>query len=193
MRTGGFQWHLGTEMFEKTLGIIGTGRIGKRVAEIGRAFGMKLLGYDVREDKSFAASVGLRYVSLRQLLAESDVVTIHTPRLPETMGLVNAEKIGWMKPTAFLINTARGGIVDETALVAALREGKLAGAALDVFAQEPLPANDPLRQLPNVVLTPHVAAAATETSRRIYLQALGNIVAVLDGKRPPNPVNEVKL
>jgi len=191
MRNGAFEWVLGTEAFGRTLGIIGVGRIGRLVAQIARGFEMTLLGCDVVQDEHFAASTGLRYVSLRELLGGADIVTIHTPRLPETLGLIGAKELGWMKPTASLINTARGGIVDETALVAALREGRLAGAALDVFEKEPLPAEHPLRKLPNVVLTPHVAAATVEASRRTYLQAWRNVVAVLDGKRPPNPVNQV--
>jgi len=192
MRKGDWAWSLGSELCGKTLGVIGTGRIGKQVARIGRAFEMKLLGFDIRPDDSFAAAVGLRYVEMRELLTQTDFITIHTPRLPETLGLINADALSQMKPTAFLINTARGGIVDETALVAALRSQRLAGAALDVYEKEPLSANHPLRSLPNVVLTPHIASGTVETSRRIYLQALDNIVAVLDGKRPPNPVNEVR-
>lgn len=191
MRSGRWEWQLGTETFHRTLGVIGVGRIGKLVAQIGRAFGMELLGYDAKPDPSFAVAMRMRYVSLRELLASSEVVAIHTPRLPETVGLIRAQELSWMKPTAVLVNTARGGIVDEAALCAALRSGGLAGAALDVYEQEPLPADHPLRTLPNVLLTPHVASATTEASQRVYLQAFDNIIAVLHGKRPPNPLNEV--
>jgi D-3-phosphoglycerate dehydrogenase/(S)-sulfolactate dehydrogenase len=191
VRSGGWERLLPPEVTGKTLGIIGVGRIGKRVAQIARGFAMTVLGYDALEDAAFAQSVGLRYVGLRELLSQSDIVTIHAPKLPETTNLINAETLRWMKPTAYLINTARGGIVDERALLDALNEERLTGAALDVFEQEPLPADHPLRTHPKVIVTPHIAGISAESHRRMVLQAMENILAALDGKRPPGAVNEV--
>ncbi|MCS6862430.1 MAG: phosphoglycerate dehydrogenase [Abditibacteriales bacterium] len=192
VRGGGWERLLPPEVTGKTLGIIGVGRIGKRVAQIARAFEMTVLGYDAVEDAAFAQAVGLRYVGLRELLSQSDIVTLHAPKLPETTNLLNAETLRWMKPSAYLINTARGGIVDERALLDALNAERLAGAALDVFEQEPLPADHPLRTHPKVLVTPHIAGISAESYRRMILQAMDNILAALDGKRPPGAVNEVK-
>jgi D-3-phosphoglycerate dehydrogenase len=193
VRGGGWERLLPPEVTGKMLGILGVGRIGKRVAQIARGFEMTVLGHDAFEDAEFAESVGLRYVSLQELLSQSDIVTIHAPRLPETTHLINADTLRWMKPTAYLVNTARGGIIDEQALLAALNEGRFAGAALDVFEEEPLPKNHPLRHHPKVIVTPHIAGISLESHRRMILQAMDSIVAVLDGKRPPGAVNEIEM
>jgi len=159
---------MGTELRGKTLGIIGTGRIGQAVANRAKAFTMKLLFYDVVRDEEFARMVGGEYVSLDRLLSESDYVTIHVPLLPSTRSMIGKAQLALMKPTAVLVNTSRGDLVDEVALIEALREKKIAGACLDVYSKEP-PVESPLFQLPNLVLTPHIGASTHETQREAAL------------------------
>ncbi len=155
---------MGTELRGKTLGIIGTGRIGRAVGYKAKAFLMNLLLYDVVQNREFAERTEARYVDLGTLLRESDYVTLHVPLLPETEHMIGARELGLMKPTAVLINTSRGEMVDEKALVEALRGKKIAGACLDVYEQEP-PRDSPLFKLPNVVLTPHIGASTAEAQR----------------------------
>ncbi|MEN2999175.1 MAG: glyoxylate reductase [Acidilobaceae archaeon] len=190
-------WHplmlLGTELEGKTLGIVGLGRIGSRVAEIAKAFRMRVLYYDAERRRELEEKLGLEYKELDELLSTSDIVTLHTPLTPETRYLVNEERLRKMKRSALLINTARGAVVDTNALVKALREGWIAGAALDVFEREPLEPNHPLTALKNVVLTPHTASATAETRRKMAELAAENLIAFSEGREPPTLVNREVL
>lgn len=155
---------MGTELRDKTLGIVGTGRIGRTVGYKAKAFLMNLLVHDVTQNAEFAERTGAKYVDLDVLLRESDYITLHVPLTPKTKHIISKRELELMKPTAVLINTSRGGIVDEGALVEALRAGKIAGACLDVYEREP-PRDSPLLKLPNVVLTPHLGASTREAQR----------------------------
>lgn len=173
------------ELFGKTIGIVGTGAIGMRVAEISKAFGCKVLAHS-RTEKEEASNLGVKYVSLEELLAESDIVSLHTPLTEGTKGLINKERLSLMKPSAILINTARGPVVDNTALAEALKKGEIAGAGIDVFEIEPPLASDhPLFDAPNTVLTPHIAFATKEAIIRRAEITFNNIHKWLEG----NPQN----
>ena len=165
----------------KTVGIVGLGRVGMAVVNLCSTFDMRLLGYDVLPDQDAAQPGRIERVSLDTLLRESDFVTLHLPLTNDTRHFINAERLRLMKPSAFLINTARGGIVDEDALVHALREGRLAGAALDVFEREP-PAGSPLLGLRNVVLAPHAAGLDEPTEMRIGRHCAETILGVYQGR-----------
>ena len=156
---------LGSELRGKTLGIIGTGRIGKAVGYRAKAFFMELLAHDISQDKDFADRTDCKYVDLDTLLRGSDFVTLHVTLTPQTRGMIGKRELGLMKPTAYLINTSRGEVVDEGALVEALRQRGIAGAALDVYEQEPLPTDSPLLELDNVILLPHIGASSIEAQR----------------------------
>jgi phosphoglycerate dehydrogenase-like enzyme len=188
VREGGWPRLVGPELWGKTLGIIGLGRVGKSVALIGRGLGMRVLATDIQWDVTFANEHQVSYVPLPRLLREADVVSLHCPLTPQTRGLMNAARLAQMKPTAYLINTARGPIVEESALVAALRAGRIAGAGLDVFATEPHPGN-PYTEFPNVVLTPHLGGATAEATERSLELALLNVTQVLTGGEPICRVN----
>ncbi len=176
---------IGNELYGKTLGVIGTGAIGMRVAEIGKAFGCKILAYS-RSQKQDARDLGITYVSLEELLSSSDIVTLHTPLSPETKQLINRERIARMKSSTILINTARGPVVDSEALAEALNEGRIAGAGIDVFEMEPpLPTDHVLLHSKNTVVAPHVAFATQEALIRRAGIAFDNITAWMDG----NPKN----
>ena len=155
---------MGTELRGKTLGIVGTGRIGRAVGYKAKSFLMKLLAYDPVTNAEFVERTGARYVDLNTLLRESDFVTLHVPLVEQTKHLIGKQQLGLMKPTAVLVNTSRGAVIDEAALVEALRSGKIAGACLDVYEAEP-PVGSPLLKLPNVVLTPHIGASTHEAQR----------------------------
>ncbi len=155
---------MGVELRGKTLGIIGTGKIGQSVGHRAKAFQMKILLYDVVQNREFAGQVGGKYVDKDTLLRESDYVTLHVPFLPETKHIVGKRELEMMKPTAVLINTSRGKVIDEKALIEALEQKKIAGACLDVYELEPLQ-DSPLLRLPNVVLTPHIGASTAEAQR----------------------------
>ena len=172
---------MGFELEGKTLGIVGFGRIGYQIAKIAKAMGMNLLLYDPYPNFQRAEEVGGKFVELEELLKESDVVTLHVPLLDSTYHLINEERLRLMKPTAILINAARGPIIDTDALVKALREGWIAGAALDVFEEEPLPKGHPLTELDNVVLTPHIGASTVEAQMRAGVQVAEQIVEILKG------------
>lgn len=178
----------GPDVYGKTLGIVGTGAIGKGMARRGRGFGMTLLGYDVYQDEALVEETGLQYVELDELLRQSDYVTLHTPLLPQTRNLMNAERLRLMKPTAYLVNTARGGLVDLEALADALRAGQLAGAGIDVFPKEP-PGELPLFKLDNLVLSPHVAGLSIEANAASGAMACESVVAALRGGQVANCVN----
>jgi len=156
----------GSELFGKTLGLVGAGRIGSEVARRAAAFGMTVLVYDPYLSQERAREIGSEQVSLAALLERSDIVSVHTPLSDETRGLIGPRELAWMKPTAYLINAARGGVVDESALAAALEAGKLAGAALDVFEREPPSSESPLLKLDNVLALPHLGAATREAQTR---------------------------
>ena len=167
----------GRELAGKTLGIVGFGLIGRKVAKLATALGMDACAFDAVSPPG--ASDGVKSVALDGLLAHSDVVTLHIPLTPQTRGLLGAQRIAQMKPGAILVNTARGGIVDEAALAAALRAGKLGGAALDVFEQEPLPAGSPLAGAPNLLLTPHIAGLTRESNERVSGMIAERVAAAL--------------
>lgn len=172
---------MGFELDGKTLGIVGFGRIGYNIAKIAKAMGMNLLLYDPYPNFERAKEVGGKFVELEELLKESDVVTLHVPLLDSTYHLINEERLKLMKPTAILINAARGPIIDTNALVKALREGWIAGAGLDVFEEEPLPAGHELTKLDNVVLTPHIGASTVEAQMRAGVEVAEKVVKILKG------------
>ncbi len=175
----------GMELRGKTLGIIGVGRIGKITASLARAFGMRVLGYDPYVD----SAEGVEFVPLEVLLRESNFVSLHPVLTPETFHLMNAERLALMQPTAFLVNTSRGGVIDERALIAALEAGHLAGAGLDVFETEPPDPANPLLQMDNVIGTPHGLSHADESVRRCASMTEDNVLAIVDGRLPPYLVN----
>ena len=179
---------VGADVFGKTLGVVGFGRIGRAVASRARGFQMKVLYYDaMRAPLDIERGFHAEYRDLHSLLADSDFVSVHVPLLPETRGLFNAKTFSQMKPTSFLINTSRGPVVDEAALVQALENKTIAGAALDVYETEPL--IHPGLKRPNVVLAPHIASASLETRTRMACMAAENVVALFKGQRPPNILN----
>jgi lactate dehydrogenase-like 2-hydroxyacid dehydrogenase len=183
-----FDW-LGADVHGKTLGVVGFGRIGQAVARRGRGFGMSILYTQRRQaNASVEAALGARYVDKTTLLAESDFVTLHCPLTAETTHYIDAAALARMKAGAFLINTSRGPVVDEKALVAALEAKRLAGAGLDVFEREPA-VEAALIGMPNVVLTPHIGSATVDTRLKMASLAMDNCVAVVTGRRPPTPVN----
>ena len=174
------------ELHGLTLGIVGYGRIGQAVGRIGRAFGMKVLVLDASATRIGGAEA--RFVDLDTLFRESDVISLHCPLTPETKELINTARLAKMKPTAFLINTARGGLVNETALADALNHGRLAGAGLDVLSIEPPPAGNPLLRAKNCIVTPHIAWATRNARARLMQVATDNLRAWLQS-RPQNVVN----
>jgi len=180
---------LGRNVHGKTLGIVGLGAIGEAVARRAKGFGMRVV-YNSRTRKAAAeAELGLEWRSLPELLAESDYVSLHVALTPETKGLIGAAELALMKPDAVLVNTARGGVVDQEALVEALEEETIGGAALDVFAVEPLPPDDPLLMLDNVIVAPHAGSATVETRSDMCDLAVDNLLAFFRGERPPCCVN----
>ncbi len=196
-RSGNWKgWNLdqlcGADVWGKTLGIVGFGRIGRAVARRASGFQMKVIYTDaVRASEEAERSVNAEYRDMNGLLAESDFISVHVPLLPETRGLFDAPKFYRMKPTAFLINTSRGPVVDEAALVAALENKKIAGAALDVYENEPFIL--PGLKRPNVVLAPHLASASLETRTKMAVMAANNVVAIFKGQMPPNMLNPTVL
>ncbi len=182
---------LGIELKGRTVGIIGLGRIGARVARVcADGFGMRVTAYDPAADRSRAESAGVRLVpELRELLSESDFVTLHAPLIPSTEGMINAEALSAMKPTAYLVNAARGALVDEDALYSALKEGRIAGAAIDVLVEDPPRADHPLLSLPNLIVSPHSAALTEEAFLRMGMDAAGDILRVLRGEKPVSIAN----
>jgi D-3-phosphoglycerate dehydrogenase len=180
---------MGSDLCEKTVGLIGLGRIGKSVVKRLSGFDCKVLVHTPRADPDYALATGVQFVDLPDLLARSDYVSLHAPLTPQTRFLIDARTIDAMKPTAVLINTARGGLVEDAHLLDALRAGRLAGAGLDVYVSESDPRYKPISQalleLPNVIGTPHAAASSREGLDRTNMVAAGSIVAVLDGDDPP--------
>jgi glyoxylate reductase len=194
VRSGGWgPWHpsflLGRDVHGATLGIIGLGAIGQAVARRARGFGMRLLHTSRTPKPETEAALGVEWRELDALLAEADYVLLTVALTPETRGFIGARELALMKPTAFLVNIARGGIVDQAALTASLAKKQIAGAGLDVTAVEPLPPTDPLLAFDNLVITPHIGSASYETRERMALLAVENLLAFFRGERPPFCVN----
>jgi phosphoglycerate dehydrogenase-like enzyme len=185
VKRGVWQTPLTRVLHGKTLGIVGLGHVGRHVARIANAFEMRVLAWGPRLTRAAAADAGTEQRELEDLLRVSDVVSVHATLSPESRGLLNRRRIALMKPTAYLINTARGPIVDEAALVEALADGRIAGAGLDVFDQEPLPPRHPLTKLPNVILTPHLGWPTDEAYERFADAAADILLAYLDGREVP--------
>lgn len=177
IRTGVWEKNMGNLFRGKTLGILGLGRIGKTVAEITQPFGLRYLAWDIAPDRQFAGSHTIELVGLDDLLGNTDIISIHLPYAPELKGIIGEREIDLMRKEALLVNTARGGLVDEVALYEALKDRKIAGAALDVFAQEPY--TGPLRELDNVILTAHIGSYAKEARVEMEVQAARNLIAGL--------------
>jgi glyoxylate reductase len=188
LQQGRWQQLWGSNVHGKTLGLLGCGRIGQATARRAKGFDMRLLGYDLQPAPE-AERLGIKFVTLDELLAESDFLSLHASFSSANRGLIGEAQLRKMKRTAFLINTARGALIDEPVLVRALEEGWIAGAGLDTFAVEPLAANHPLLRLPNVVLTPHQASCTRETGERVSLTAAQAIVDVMNGRRPQLVLN----
>jgi phosphoglycerate dehydrogenase-like enzyme len=180
LRSGGWQTTVGDDLAERTLGIIGLGNVGSLVAQVGRAFGMKLLAWSQNLTAPQAEAAGARLVTQEQLLRESDFVTIHLVLSRRTAGLIGAAELALMKPTARLINTSRGPLVQESALIAALAGGVIAGAAIDVFDTEPLPPDHPYRRLERLLATPHIGYVSRGLYRRFYGDTVANLTVWLD-------------
>lgn len=177
-----WQVTIGRDLEGLTLGVVGLGKLGSRVAAVGKAFGMNVIAWSPNLTPEKANEGGADYVSREDLFAQADIVTVHLVLGDRSRGLINANDIGRMKKTAYLINTARAPIVDQTALLKALDEKRIAGAGLDVFEVEPLPVDHPYRKLDNVVLTPHLGYVSEQTYRKFYPDIVEDIVAFLDGK-----------
>ncbi len=187
-REGKWQTSLGLGLNGKTFGALGLGTLGSRAARVGRAFEMEVLAWSQNLTAERAKEVGATLVTRDELLARSDIVSIHLVLGDRTRGLIGARELGLMKRSAYLINTSRGPIVDEAALIRALGDGTIAGAGLDVFDEEPLPLDHPFRRLPNIAITPHLGYVTAETYRIFYGHALEDIKAYLDG----SPVRVIK-
>jgi glyoxylate reductase len=195
VRTGQWKvgWHpsmmQGRDIHGATIGIVGAGRIGYGVAKRATGFNMRILFYDVVPRPEIERELGAKKVDLDTLFRESDFVSIHVPLMKETYHLVNADRLKLMKKTAYLINNSRGPVVDEKALYETLKEGRIAGAGLDVFEQEPIPVDNPLLKLDNVVVAPHISSASYETRSKMAEMVAENLVAFFEGRKPPNLVN----
>ena len=177
-----WQSTIGPDLEGMTLGVLGLGKLGTRTANIAKAFGMKVIAWSQNLTPEKASEVGATYVSKDDLFRQSDFITIHVVLSPRSRGLVGAKEIGLMKPTAYIINTSRGPIIDEAALLAALRDKKIAGAGLDVFDVEPLPVDHPLRKMDNVVITPHLGYVSEQNYKNYFAGVAEDIRGFLDGK-----------
>jgi phosphoglycerate dehydrogenase-like enzyme len=190
VRQGRWQTTLGRDLKGATLGILGLGRLGAQVAAVGRTFGMEIIAWSQNLTEAKAAEHGAALVSKAALFERADLVTVHVVLSERSRGLVGRAELDLMKPSSFLVNTSRGPIVDEAALVEALSRKRLAGAAIDVFEQEPLPGDHPLRRLDNVILTPHLGYVTAANYRLVYGQAVEAVRGFLDGA-PVRPINRV--
>jgi phosphoglycerate dehydrogenase-like enzyme len=193
IRQGLWQTGLGFDLSGKVLGIVGLGRIGSQIAAFGKQLGMRVLAWSENLTEEKAAAAGATHMPLDDLLRQSDIVTLHLRLSERTRGLITARHIALMKPTACVVNTARGHLLDEQALVNALRENRIRGAALDVFQTEPLPVDHPLRSLENAVLTPHMGYVSEQSYDLFFRQAVDSIEAYLDGQVPPGALNPEAL
>ena len=182
LRDGHWQQGLGGDLHGKTLGILGLGSIGQHVAQFGQVFGMRVIAWSENLTAERAEQAGVMYVSKQELFEQADVLSVHLVLSERSRGLVDAQALGWMKPTALLVNTARGPIVDEAALIKALQKQQIAGAALDVFEQEPLPAMHPFRTLDNVLATPHVGYVSRQNYEQFFSQMIEAIQAWAAGE-----------
>ena len=182
IRNGGWQVGLGSMLGGKTLGIVGLGNLGSMLPPVGRALGMRIVAWSVNLTDERAAEVGAERLDHDEFFSTSDVISVHLKLGPRSRGYIGPAEFALMMPTALLINTSRGPVVDEAALIDALRSRRIAGAALDVFDREPLPRDHPLRSLPNTLLTPHVGYATVETYRDYYGQAVDDILAFVRGE-----------
>jgi glyoxylate reductase len=189
-KTWGPMLLLGPDVHGATIGIVGFGRIGQAVARRAAGFGMRILYHDVHQaDPAVEVEHSATFLPLEKLLAQADFVSLHVNLTPETRGLINAEKLGWMKPTAVLVNTSRGPVIEGAALASALRDGQIFAAALDVTDPEPIPTDDPLLSLDNCLVVPHIASASHATRSKMAEMAAANLLAGLRGERLPTPVN----
>lgn len=188
LRNGGWQVGLGGDLHGKTLAILGLGSIGEKVAGFAKAFGMRVIAWSENLSAERASQVGVTRVSKQALFEQADILTVHLVLSARSQGLVDAEALAWMKPGALLVNTSRGPIIDEPALLAALRSGHLGGAALDVFDQEPLPSGHPYRSLPNVLATPHIGYVTENNYRQFFEHMIEDVLAWHAG----HPVRELK-
>jgi D-3-phosphoglycerate dehydrogenase len=180
----GIPWQstIGLDLDGLTLGVVGLGKLGARMSRIARAFGMKVIAWSQNLTAEKCKEAGVDYAEKDEVFRQSDIITIHVVLSQRSRGLIGARELGLMKPSAYIINTSRGPIIDEAALLAVLRDGKIAGAGLDVFDVEPLPENHPLRELDNVVLTPHLGYVAMQNYRAYFTGVVDDIRAFLDGK-----------
>jgi phosphoglycerate dehydrogenase-like enzyme len=185
VKSGAWPATLGVELHDKAMGIVGFGHVGRHVARLAAAFGMRVLASSPRLTEESATSAGIESRALDDLLRDSDVVSVHAALTPQTRGLIDARRLGLMKPTAYLVNTARGPIIDEAALIETLAQRRIAGAALDVFDTEPLPAGHPLTRLPNVILTPHLGWPTDHRYAQFADAAADVLLAHLDGRDVP--------
>jgi lactate dehydrogenase-like 2-hydroxyacid dehydrogenase len=181
---------LGPDVHGATIGIVGFGRIGQAMARRARGFGMRVLYQDLhRVDPAVEAELGATFAPLEELLPQADFVSLHTNLTPETRGMIDAEKLGWMKASAVLVNTSRGPVIDHAALASALRDGRIFAAALDVTDPEPIPMDDPLVGLDNCLIVPHIASASRATRAKMAEMAAANLLAGVRGERLPTPIN----
>ena len=185
----GWERTTGTEAWRKTLAIVGLGRIGKGVAQRARGFDMRVLAVSTRRDEAFAAAHGIEFVELDQALREADFLSLHAPLTAETENLIDAHALATMKRGAYLINTSRGGLIDEPALAAAVRSGHLAGAAVDVLRTQGADSPSPLIGVPGIIVTPHMATFSRESMERVAMAAARSVIAALEGERPSVLVN----
>jgi phosphoglycerate dehydrogenase-like enzyme len=189
IRQGLWQTGIGFDLAGKTLGVVGLGRIGSPIAAAGKTLGMRVIAWSANLTEQKAAAAGATYATLDDLMRESDIVTLHLRLSERTLGIITARHIALMKSTACLVNTARGPLVEENALVEALQQRRIRGAALDVYGTEPLPVDHPLRSLENVVLTPHMGYVTEESYDQFFKQAVDNLEAYLDGRIPAGAIN----
>jgi len=187
-KAGNWKKFIGTSVWRKKLGVIGLGKIGRQVVKRARGFEMEILCYDIIQDEEFARQFGVRYVDLETLLKESDYITIHIPLNNATKGIIGYKELEMINENAFLINTSRGGIIDEKALYDALKNNKIKGAALDAYEKEP-PENSPLVELENIIMTSHNGAYTKEAINNMGIQAAQNLIDVLEGREPENRIN----
>ena len=182
LRAGGWQRHVGEDLARKTLGIIGLGNLGSQVAKVGKAFDMQVIAWSQNLTAERCAEVGVTRVSRDELLQQSDFITLHLVLSERTRNLIGQPQFSLMKPSAYLVNTSRGPIVNEAALIQALASGQIAGAAIDVYDHEPLPADHPLRRIDNLLATPHIGYVTRAVYERFYGDTVTNILAWLDGR-----------
>jgi glyoxylate reductase len=189
---GEHSFPFGWDLEGKVLGFFGLGRIGSEVLKRAQGFDVITQYYDIIRNESMEKKYGVKFVEKENLLKTTDILTIHVPLLPTTRHILSEKEFKLMKSTAILVNTSRGAVIDEKAMVKALKQGEIMGAALDVFEKEPIPFNNPLLELDNVITTPHIASATHGTRRKMALTAINNVLAFLKNERPPNLVPEQK-